>query len=125
VPTPPQPSPLPYGSHDLVCALALVQPRVLAVAHRVTHLHFLAPYVLVEVTDVQSLELLQTQHACGREQERADLGTPRARGNREPSAAVQGQNQNRQNTINLLLTDLNGAERDTSGQLPTRPCRAI
>lgn len=58
--------PLPYGSHDLVCTLALVQPGVLAVAHQVAHLHFLASHVLVEITDVQLFELLQTQHTCGR-----------------------------------------------------------
>lgn len=49
--------------------LALVQPGVLAVAHRVARLHFLASHVLVEITDVQLLELLQAQHACGKTSE--------------------------------------------------------
>lgn len=60
------PVPLPYGSHDLVCPLALVQPGVLAVAHQVTHLHFLASHVLVEITDIQLFEFFQAQHTYGK-----------------------------------------------------------
>lgn len=48
----PVPLPLSYGPHDLMCPLTLVQPCVLAVPHQITHLHFLPPHVLVEVTNV-------------------------------------------------------------------------
>lgn len=57
-------SPLTDGTHDMVRALPLVEPCVVAVPHQLIRFCLMAPHVLVEVAKVHVGKLLQTQHSC-------------------------------------------------------------